>query len=213
MAKRKKKSAVNFSKKKNSQKGILKNSKSLVKKSGAIELSMSTIVILVLSMVALIGGIMLLRGIFNTANQAIGNIDQGVKKAIKDAFADPDKKIVVYPSEREIEIQTRTQGKGFAFSIRNVGIEDAVFIYTIGVDDLYDISTKCKISAREANLWLLTNTGSLSIPRGTIMEEPELVKFNIPESAPPCTIIYKLDVRKGGDLYTSTKIYLTIKSR
>jgi hypothetical protein len=194
---------------------MVKKKKSKIQnKEAAIELSMGTIVILVLAMVALIGGIILLRNIFGTATDAIGAIDQGVKKAIKDAFADPDKKIVVYPSEREIEIQTRTQGKGFAFSIRNTGIEDANFIYNIYVDPNYDIRTKCQISAKEAEDWLLTDTGSLSVPRGTIMEEPELIKFNIPESAPPCTIIYKLDVKtQGGNLYVSTKIYLTIKAR
>jgi hypothetical protein len=186
-------------------------------KEAAIELSMSTIVILVLSMVALIGGIVLLRNIFDTANNAIGSIDQGVTTAIKEAFADSDKKIVVYPSEHEIEIKTRTQGKGFAFSVRNVELKDLELLYHIEVDDQFDISDKdkCGISATEANSWLLSQDGSLIIPKGSIMDEPELVKFNIPESAPPCTIIYKLVVRYKGsaDTYVSTKVYLTIKGR
>jgi hypothetical protein len=183
-------------------------------KEAAIELSMGTIVILVLAMVVLIGGIILVRNIFTTANEAIGGIDQGVKAAIKEAFADPEKKIVVYPSEHEIEIKTRTQGKGFAFSVRNVEIEDMDLIYNIYIDSSFNIKEKCKISAKEAESWLLADEGTLSIPRGSIMEEPELVKFNIPDSAPPCTMIYKLDVKKkGGDLYVSTKVYLTIKPR
>ncbi|MBR9705188.1 hypothetical protein GOV12_07280 [Candidatus Pacearchaeota archaeon] len=196
------------------RKRMARRKKKDVKKVGAIELSMGTIVILVLSMVALIGGIILLTSIFSSGNEAIGNIDQGVKKAIKDAFADPNKKLVVYPSERDISIKTRTQGKGFAFSVRNVDIEDHDYIYNIYVDPNYDIKEKCKISAKEAEGWLLTDTGTLSVGRGSIMEEPELVKFTIPESAPPCTIIYKMDVNKrGGDFYVSTKVYLTIKSR
>lgn len=184
------------------------------KKRGAIELSMSTIVILVLVMVFLILGIVLLRNIFTGANEAIGNIDQGVQKAIMDAFADPNKQLVLYPSEREVEIKQKTTDKGFAFSVRNTAVSEQDYTYNVYVDPNYDIKTKCEVTAQEANSWVLNPTGSISLARGQIMEYPELIKYNIPADAPPCSVFYKLDVKKkDGTMYASSKVQIIIVSR
>src|SRR3989338_8396680 len=85
-------------------------------KKGAMELSVGTIVILVLAMSMLILGLVLVRTIFSSATGAITEVDKGVKDAISKEFADSYKKLVIYPTERKIEIKKRTQGEVFAFS-------------------------------------------------------------------------------------------------
>jgi len=180
-------------------------------KKAALELSIGTIVILVLAMSMLILGLILVRTIFSSATDAITEIDKGVRDAITKTFADSDKKLAIYPSARTIEIKQRTQGQGFAFSLRNNELETVNFVYKIYVDPEYDIQDKCKINAAEAEDWLISDSGSITLGRGAVMEDPELIKFNIPDDAPPCTVIYKVDINNGD--YASSKIHLVVKSR
>ncbi len=189
-----------------------------MKKRAAMELSMSTIVILVLAMSMLILGLVLVKNIFGTAQSAISGIDKGVRNAITEMFADPDKKMAIYPSDRKISIKQRTQGEGFAFSIRNTDIQEATFKYEVESDPDFDIKKKCNIDKKTADSWLLMNSGTIKLPSSSMMENPELVIFNIPEYAPACTIPYTVTVKYGSGsagtgLYVSGTIYLTIVSR
>ena len=179
-------------------------------KKAAMELSIGTIVILVLAMVMLIGGIILVRTIFTSSTDAIGEIDKGVRDEITKAFSNSDKKLVIYPSARTIELKQKSKGKGFAFSVRNMGVTDKDFTYKVYVDPQFDIQDKCRISASEAESWLDISSGSISVPRGSIMEYPELILFTIPDNAPPCTIKYNLDVSDASGLYSSTTVHLVI---
>jgi hypothetical protein len=183
-------------------------------KSGAMELSIGTIVILVLAMTMLILGLILVRSIFSSATSAISDIDKGVRDAIAKSFSDSDKKISVYPSARTIEIKQRTQGRGFAFALRNVDLEDKTFEYIVAVDSAFNIKEKCKITSDEAKSWLIAETGTISLGRGSVMEDPEIVLFNIPDDAPTCTIPYKVSVKyAGGSMYAEVKVYLSVISR
>jgi len=182
-------------------------------KKAALELSIGTIVILVLAMSMLILGLVLVRTIFSSATGAISEIDKGVKEAITKEFANSDKKLVMIPSARKIEIKQRTLGEGFAFSIRNTDIRDKQLTYKVYVDPQFDIQEKCRINAAEAEGWLDIDSGSISLPRGSVMDDPELITFNIPESAPLCTIKYNVDVNEGTDLYAASSLHLTIVPR
>lgn len=183
-------------------------------KKGAMELSVGTIVILVLAMSMLILGLVLIRTIFSSATSAISDIDKGTKDAISKAFADSDKKLAMYPTARKIDIKQRTQGEGFAFSIRNLDSDDKDFKYSIYVDKEFNILSKCKIKASDAENWIDVNTGSVALGRGAAMENPRLVTFNIPEGAPLCTISFVVDVKyNDGGNYASDQMLLTIKPR
>jgi len=187
---------------------------SALNKKGAMELSMSTIVILVIAMAMLVGGLVLVRIIYTGAEDAIGGINKGVEDEIDKLFTNSDAKIAIYPSSRKIEIKQNTPGKGFAFSVRNTGIEDREFIYDVYVDTNFDIRDKCGIQAKEADDWLDIASGSFSLGKGAKLDLPELVLFTIPDNAPPCTIPYRIDIKeRAGDIYTTGKIFLTIQSR
>jgi hypothetical protein len=188
-------------------------------KRAAMELSMGTIVILVLAMIMLIMGIVLIRTIFDTAGGAITEIDDGVKSEINKIFADPSKKLVLYPAKRTITLKQRSQGEGFAFAVRNTEIDSLEFTYAVEVDPSFDIREKCHITKAEADQWLLIDSGSVSLGPGQKQEEGELILFNIPDSAPPCTIPYKIDVKYGkghdlrGQTYVSGKMNLIVEPR
>lgn len=186
----------------------------MVNRKAAIELSIGTIVILVLAMSMLILGLVLVRSIFSTATGAIGDIDKGVRDAIIKTLADPSKKLAIYPSARTIEIKQATQGKGFAFSLRNTDVESKTFNYAVIVDPSFEIMDKCKINAKEAQSWIIVDKGSITLGRGATMEDPVLVLYNMPEDAPPCTIPYKIQVANSdGSSYVEGTVYLTVQSK
>ncbi|MBS3075892.1 hypothetical protein J4429_05550 [Candidatus Pacearchaeota archaeon] len=183
-------------------------------KKGAMELSVGTIVILVLAMSMLILGLVLVRTIFSSATGAITEVDKGVKDAISKAFADSDKKLVMYPTARKIEIKQRTQGEGFAFSVRNLDNEDRDFKYSVYVDKEFNIITKCKIKASDADSWTDVNSGTITLGRGAAMDSARLVTLTIPEGAPLCTIPFVVDIKyNDGSYYSSDQMLLTIKPK
>lgn len=133
-----------------------------------------------------------------------------VKNAVKDAFADPDKKIYIYPSERVIEIEPNTIGKGFAFSVRNNLNQTINFRYIVGVDPNYNLQEKCKISIKDAENYLLTSSGTLYIKNNSILEEPELIRFNIPDNPPNCVIKYMINVINQNNTYVTASIFVSL---
>ncbi|MBR9704413.1 DUF2101 family protein [Candidatus Pacearchaeota archaeon] len=169
------------------------------------------LVVLGIILILIIGGIFLYRE-FCWKEYNLDEIEE-IKKEITNIFVEADTKLVVYPGHRSIDIERGNKDKGIAFSIRNLGTEARDFKYNIKIDENFDLMEKCGISTKEAENWLLNNAGTIRVPEGSIMEEPELIQFNIPDEAPLCTFIYKLDVMVDDELYVATKLYITIKPK
>ena len=180
-------------------------------KKAAIELSIGTIVIIVLAMAMLILGIVLVRNIFSGSTEAVDNINQGVINEINELFTDSNKRMAVYPSTRKITIPQGTDGRGFAFSVRNNDIDEKTFTYNVAVDPNFNIQKKCKIGVQEAEDWIVVPSGTITLAPGQKMDNPILVVFNIPESAPPCTLPFIAEVRLDGAYYDGVTVYLTIE--
>ena len=93
---------------------------SKVSKKAAMEMSVGTIVTIVLLMTVLILGLVMVRTIFKGSIENIGQIDQAVKNEINKLFSeDTSRLIVVYPSSRYITIKKGQENLGLGFSIRN----------------------------------------------------------------------------------------------
>ncbi|RLG12275.1 hypothetical protein DRN73_02960 [Candidatus Pacearchaeota archaeon] len=172
-------------------------------KKAAMELTMGTLVTIVLLVMVLILGGYFVNKIFFSARGTIDQIDASVKSEVSKLFSsDETKKIVFYPGSRRYEFKKGEKGQGFAFSIRNLGEQAGTFTYNISA-----IETSCpnSLSLSQANnLISLGKTGSVSIPAGDIMEDPKLVTFDIPGTAPPCQISYGITIYKEGELYSSS---------
>jgi len=185
----------------------------LKEKKAAMELSIGTIVIIVLSISMLILGLILIKTIFTSGIRSVNQIDSKVRSAIDNMFIDSKNlKMAIYPSDKKIRINQGTQGEGFAYSVRNTDLETRDFTYIMTVDPAFDIRDKCRINVKEAEDWIVNPTGSFTLVGSANMDDPELILFNIPESAPLCTVIYRLDVKKEGDFYEYRKIHLTIEA-
>lgn len=169
-------------------------------------MSVGTIVTIVLLMTVLILGLVLVRTIFSGAIENIDNIDLAIKGEINKLFSEDDsRKIVLYPSTRLITIKKGNKDYlGFAFSIRNLETTAGEFTYNVFVNDP-DIRKKCNINVQEAESWIQAGkSGRVNIAPGSLMLDPEFVRFLIPDSAPPCLIRYGINVEKDNQQYGNT---------
>ena len=183
--------------------------KSISEKRGAMEMSVGTIVTIVLLMGVLVLGIFLVQKIFRSGTNAIDTLDSEIQNQISKLFAEDDKKLAVYPTSRELTIKKGDEPKGFAFSVRNDDTEEADFTYDVLAQDASSCGST--LNEEEANDFLLSGSGSFSLGPGNTLDLARLVKFDVPESAPPCTIVYNLEVDKGAEAYSSADIFVTIK--
>ncbi|MEK6875613.1 MAG: hypothetical protein AABX30_02925 [Nanoarchaeota archaeon] len=146
-------------------------------KKAAIEMSVGTIVVIVLSVTMLILGLVLIRTIFTGAKYNIDTINDKVKDNINQLFSD-ETKAVVYLSNSVVKIK-QGDSWGVAFAINNKG-ESQKFEWEILPND-ERIEDKCGVTTEEALEWISTGEkGSVDIPSG--QKHYSLARFNIPET-------------------------------
>jgi hypothetical protein len=87
-------------------------------KKAAIELSIGTVVIIVIAMTMLIMGIVLVRNIFGGATQSVNSLNDKVRSEIASLFTEEGEKIVIYGAgaDRTIKIKRGTESFGFVIS-------------------------------------------------------------------------------------------------
>jgi hypothetical protein len=183
------------------------------KKDAQMEMSVGTIVTIVLLMTVLILGLILVRSIFSSSVDNIKGIDQAVKNEIKKIFeADSSKKIAVYPETRIITIKKGSDDSGFGFSIRNVYTDASTFSYEVSAVET-DCPNSMTLSDADSLISLGKKGDNIQIPASSIMENEIFVRFNIPETVPACKVRYNINVNKAGTVYiSSVGIDLFIKS-
>ena len=83
-------------------------------KKAAFEMSMSTIIIIVLSVVFLILGLVLLKSIFGVSTTTIGSVDEKLKSQLTTLFASDDSSTVfIRPEDGVLQIRANTADFGF----------------------------------------------------------------------------------------------------
>ena len=180
----------------------------LNEKRAAMEMSVGTIVTIVLLMTVLILGLVMIRTIFKGATGAIEETNSAIEAEIATLFTKEGSKIVVFPREREIRMNQGDQG-GFAFSIENKDPDGGEFTYEVSVEE---IAANCQMTDSQAeSLIVLGRSGSENLRSGARLDESIFVKFSIPETAPLCLIRYSIEVEKDGEPYTSSTMDLEIE--
>src|SRR3989344_7228243 len=113
-------------------------------KKAAMEMSIGTIVTIVLLVSVLVLGLALVRNIFSSAKGVVDLTDQQLRGEIEKLFSE-EKRLVIYPGTRLIEVEQGETG-GVGIGIKNLlrGTTDAnEFSYVVQVSDP-DLRTKCK---------------------------------------------------------------------
>jgi hypothetical protein len=179
----------------------------------AMEMSVGTIVTIVLLMTVLILGLTLVRSIFSSGTDAIDSIDAAVQNEINKLFAEEGKKLVVFPTSRQISLKKGDDPAGFGFAVKNVGqgTGSDTFTYQITAD-AEEVQERCGISGDEAESYLLPSQGQFNLARGESLEPYELILFTLPEDAPICTMTYRLEVSSTEQpSYASSQIFVTVE--
>lgn len=178
-------------------------------KKAAMEMSVGTIVTIVLLMSVLVLGIFLVQKIFKTGTSAIDVVDSQIQSEINKLFAEEGKNFVIYPSSQQITLKKGDDPKGFAFSVKNPFTETRKFNYVIEAKDV----TGCgALTIEQADSWLRPSQGDLTIGAGSSPTLAEKVLFVVPTTAPPCTITYRVTVEdeekefaEGGSIFVTIK--------
>ena len=189
-------------------------------KRGAIELSMSTIVVLVLAMSMLILGLVLIRTIFTGAQYNVNTINDKVREQINQLFVE-DEKMVIYLADQKLDVKQGTEW-GVAFAVKNLikGESDAgKFAYAVSVNNPSEIKSNCGgLTEKEALSWIQAGKeGSLTLTPGETGYD--IVRFSIPSGSPLCIVRYTVEIKyptnykSGGDqrIYVSRNFDLNIK--
>jgi len=168
-------------------------------KKAAIELSMSTIVILVLAMSMLILGLILVKSIFAGAKYNVDTINDKVKGEIGKLFEE-DSKSVIYLPNHEAKISQGTEW-GIAFAIRNnvAGTSEAgVFSYEV---DVADLSADCRgLTKEKVEKWIKARkTGQDTLSPGETGFF--MVRILVPEDAPLCVVPFDVVIKKDNQPY------------
>ena len=171
-------------------------------KSGAIELSIGTIVIIVLAMSMLILGMVLVRNIFSGSSENILQMNDKVKGEINKLFVE-DKRTVVYLPNQIAKIDQNNDW-GVAFGIKNLergSAEVGRFSYDVTVSDP-DVRQKCGLGERDIEGWITTGrSDSMDIAPG--QNYYGIVRFLIPANAPLCTVRFHIDVKMDNVAYAT----------
>jgi len=185
---------------------------SIHSKRAAMELSVGTIVVFVLSMSVLVLGFFLIQKIFKVGGTAIDEVDSAIQGQIQQLFSDDSTLgVAVYPNSREITLTKGDSPKGFAFSVRNNEFDTGVFTYNTMATDV----SQCKgtLTKEQADSFLLggSDVEGFSLAAGVTLNFPRKVLFVTTESTPPCPIIYRVDVEKNNQPYDNFDVVVSIK--
>jgi len=165
-----------------------------MKKRAAIELSIGTIVIIVLAMSMLILGLVLVKNIFTGASDNILQINDKVKDQINKLFVE-DKKTVVYLPNQKAEI-AQNEDWGIAFAIKNTEKntnEARRFKYSVELSPNEEVLKKCGVNEKTVLDWIVTGReDTVSIAPGETYYG--IARFFIPEGSPLCTIRFHFNV-------------------
>ncbi len=179
-------------------------------KRAAMEMSVGTMVTIVLLMIVLVLGIFFIQNIFKTAKGALDLTEKQLYSELNKLYStNQDQKIFVYPQTASLEIK-KGKSDGFGLLINNRLDTEEAFSYEIKIAD------KGSCSMPDTQILELINLGrtrsGITLGSGDVLSTPLRINFVIPESATLCQVLYRLEVRKSdGGIYDGVDLQLAIK--
>lgn len=178
-------------------------------KKAAMEMSVGTIVTIVLLMSVLVLGIFLVKQIFDSSKSAIDLTDQQLQNEIGKLF-ESDAKVVLYPTSGRLKVKSGNS-EVLGVGIRNIATsleEETRFSYYVAARD-----NTCGLSEAQALSLISLGREETDIPIPINGFETSRVTFSVPEvGIPNCILDYRVNVKKGNADYNSEIFQVEIKS-
>lgn len=179
-------------------------------KTAAMEMSVGTIVTIVLLMTVLILGIFLVQKIFSSARGVIDLTDQQLRSEVNKLFS-VESKLVIYPGTRLIEMK-QEDVDGVGIGIKNL-LEGTAgtkkFSYEVVVADASD----CIESEEEIEEWFTTGREEYDIPIPVGDIASQKVLFRIPTGSSLCTVRFRVNVDAEGTAYATDFFDVVVKPK
>jgi hypothetical protein len=161
-------------------------------KKAAFEMSISTVVIIVIAVVMLILGLVFVGRIFEVATGSVDIIDDQVKNELINLFGGSGgKEIIVKLGAQSAKVKQGTQGFGFVFGIAPSGVSNLDACgYTI-------TKSGGNCANPDPMTWFVYGTNNLNFDEIDANRAFALIKLNIPDTQQPCTQKFNLKATCG----------------
>ena len=177
---------------------------------GAMEMSIGTIVTIVLLVTVLVLGLVLVNTIFSGAKYNVEIIDEKIREQINTLFSD-DKPLIVHLPNKKAEIK---QGEewGIAWAVKNLK-EGTTASSSLTYEVVASETTDCGITNSEATSYIkLGQKETIGIPLTPGQINYEISRIIIPDNAPLCNIRYRINTELDGASYESSFFDVIIKA-
>lgn len=154
-------------------------------------MSMGTIVTIVLVVVTLVLALVLIRGIFKGGTSAVTQVNSAVQNQINKLFASQGGNIHIYPATPVTIKRGDSTPSGFQFAVMNPdNANPSTFEYQTSVSDLHNCGS---LTNETAKGYIINGHGTLTASAGAVSDN-QVILFEVPTTAPACTITYTLTV-------------------
>jgi hypothetical protein len=186
-------------------------------KTGSMEMSVGTIVTIVLLMAVLVLGLTLTRGIFRGATDSVTDLNAGVKQQINDLFGEENKNLIIsLGSQKTASVKQGTDNfgipMGFAPDDPNAwGPTKEGCTYSIEASEDGDYCIKQGWDNPEEDI--ISGTSKVNFDELQDGSGYAIISISIPEDIPPCLQKFSVSVGCAGTKYSgeSTKTYFIIE--
>jgi len=178
-----------------------------ISKRAAMEMSVGTIVTIVLLMSVLVLGIVLVKNIFESSKRAIDMTDSQLQAELSKLFSE-EKPVMIYPSGGNLKIK-HGESDAIGIGIKNLKEHDSkssnTFSYKVQVTDASD----CGNFDPEEWIKLGKSIEGIELLKGS--EFSKKIIFEIPEGSPICTAEFRVDVKCDKNPWKSEFFYIIVK--
>ncbi|MFA5993187.1 MAG: hypothetical protein WC796_05770 [Candidatus Pacearchaeota archaeon] len=165
-------------------------------KRGAIELSMTTIVVVVLALTLLIMGFVLIRSIMCTAIGMTGTINDKITQQINDFFSESGEEVYCIGQADAVKVSTGMNNIFCGFNSKTNAE------YTIKIKEIKALSNTIPKDTPFTS-WIADKVESISISPDQ-KEARKTVTMQIPDDAPEGAIRIIIEVKKAGASWVKT---------
>lgn len=174
-------------------------------KRGAIEMSMTTVVVIVLAMTMLILGLTLVRTIFSGAQYNVKSINDKVRGEINKLFVDEEQRSAIYLPSNTATVK-QGESFGLAFAIRNVGAEGA-FTYATK-----KVSTNC-VRDDPMKWFDLPPATSTAVRIGDGGVDSPMLSLKPSSTSELCKTEFIIEIKKDGAIYDTPHFWIEIAGK